>query len=107
MKNIVFITPDDAQYGFSISGAVQYAVPTEEVEATLKKVMADPDSGVVVIDERLIKGVGEERFREMEKRWYGILIVLPAPEKGAEEGEEDYALRLIRRAIGYHVRLQL
>lgn len=105
MKNIVFITPVDAQYGFSISGAVQYAVASEEAEATLKRVMADPESGVVVIDERLMEGIGEERFREMGKRWYGILIVLPAPEKGVEA--EDYALRLIRRAIGYHVRLQV
>ena len=105
MKNIIFITPIDAQYGFSISGAIQYAVAPDEAEAALKRVMADPDSGVVAIDERLIAGIGEERFREMEKRWYGILILLPAPEKGAEA--EDYVLRLIRRAIGYHVRLQV
>ncbi len=105
MKNIVFITPGDVQYGFSISGAAHYAVTLDEAETTLKRVMSDPDSGVVVIDERLINGIGEERFREREKRWFGILIVLPAPEMG--EMEEDYALRLIRRAIGYHVKLQL
>ena len=69
--------------------------------------MADPDSGVVVIDERLLTGIGEERFREMERRWYGMLIVLPSPEKVGAEGVEDYAQRLIKRAIGYHVRLQL
>lgn len=105
MKEIVFITPYDARYGFSLSGIPQHEVSPAEAEELLLQVMAEPDSGVVVIDERLVAGIGEERFREMERRWYGILIVLPAPEKGAEA--EDYALRLIRRAIGYHVRLQL
>lgn len=105
MKNIVFITPRDARYGFSISGAIQYAVEPDEAAATLGRVMADPDSGVVVIDERLMGEIGDERFREMERRWHGVLIVLPAPETVVEA--EDYALRLIRRAIGYHVRLQL
>lgn len=104
MKNIVFITPRDARYGFSISGVTQYAVTPDEAVATLTRVMAEPDSGVVVIDERLLGGIGEERFREMEKRWYGILLVLPAPEKAGAEAE-DYVARLIRRAIGYHVRL--
>lgn len=106
MKSIVFITPRDARHGFSISGVSQLAITPEEAEATLRKVMAEPDSGVVVIDERLIGGIGEERFREMEKKWYGMLLVLPAPERIGEEGE-DYAVRLIRRAIGYHVRLNL
>lgn len=105
MKGIVFITPPDARYGFSLSGIPQYVVTPAEAEALLLQVMADPESGVVVIDERLVAEIGEERFREMERRWYGILIPLPAPEKGIET--EDYALRLIRRAIGYHVRLQL
>lgn len=106
MKRIVFITPRDARYGFSISGVVQLAVKPDEAEATIRKVIAERDTGVVVIDERLIGGISEERFREMEKKWYGMLLVLPAPERLAEEGE-DYASRLIRRAIGYHVRLNV
>ena len=106
MKKIVFITPHDARYGFSLSGVTQFIVAPDEAEAAIQKAMADPDCGVVVIDERLLGGMSEERFREMEKRWFGLLIVLPAPEKVGEE-VEDYAERLIRRVIGYHVRLTL
>jgi len=107
MKSIVVLTSEDARYGFSLSGAIQFVVAPEDAELLLRKVMEDPDTGVVAIDERLLAGISEERFREMERRWYGILIVLPAPEKAGAEGAEDYALRLIKRAIGYHVRLQL
>ena len=104
MKKIVFITPHDARYGFSLSDVTQFIVAPNEAEATVQQAMTDPECGVVVIDERLLSGINEERFREMEKRWFGLLIVLPAPEKAGEEGE-DYAERLIRRVIGYHVRL--
>lgn len=105
MKKIVFITLKDAEYGFSLAGVMQYAVSEEDAEDTLRKTLAEPDAGVVVIDERLTKGISEERMREMEDKWYGVLLVLPAPEKPVVE-MEDYALRLIRRAIGYHVRLR-
>ena len=38
-------------------------------------------------------------------RWSpGMVVLLPAPAAGAPL-EEDYVLRLIRRAIGYQVRL--
>jgi len=106
VKKIVFITPPGARHGFSISGVVQYTSVPEEAEATLRRVLADPDSGVVAIDERLLAGVDEKRLREMERRWFGILIVLPAPEELGGEAGEDYAMRIIRQAIGYHVRLQ-
>lgn len=107
MKRIIFITPPDARYGFGMSRVTQYAVISEEAEAVIRQAMADPDSGVVVVDERLLAGIGEERFREMEKRWFGVLVVLPAPARVGEEGEEDYAARLIRKVIGYHVRLNV
>lgn len=106
MKRIVFITTHDAEYGFSLAGVTQYSVNVEDSEDILKSVISEVDTGVVVIDERLIKGINEERLREMERRWYGVLLILPAPERVGVEAE-DYARRLIQRAIGYHVRLNL
>jgi V/A-type H+-transporting ATPase subunit F len=105
MKSVVFITPPDVRFGFSLSGVIQHTVEPEQAEEALKAALEEPETGVVVIDERLLGKIGEERFREMERRWYGVLLTLPAPEKREAEGE-DYLQRLIRRAIGYHVRLQ-
>ncbi len=106
MKKIVFITPPDAGYGFKLGGIPQYAVEGTEAEETLRQTMAEPDNGLVIVDERLLKGISEERLRELEQGWRGILLVLPSPVKPPPE-VEDYAARLIRRAIGYHVRLKL
>jgi vacuolar-type H+-ATPase subunit F/Vma7 len=106
MKKIAFITPSDASYGFSLSGVPQYAVKAVDAEVTLKRTMTETGTGLIIIDERLLQGMPEERLRELEHGWHGILLVLPSPEKPPPE-IEDYAARLIRRAIGYHVRLTL
>ena len=60
---------------------------------------------MVILDERLVEEVGEEMLHSLEKRWPGVLVVLPAP--GASGAGEDYALRLIRRAIGYQVKVKV
>lgn len=106
MKKIVFLTPPDAEFGFRLTGVTQHTARPQTVDDMVRKFMADGDIGLIVIDERLRQGVNEERLRELEKKWRGILLFLPAPErKGA--AAEDYALALIRRAIGYHVRLKV
>jgi V/A-type H+-transporting ATPase subunit F len=107
MKKIVFITTPDAEYGFSLSGVTQYASDAAESEEIIGKTTADPDTGLIIIDERLAMGMTEERLRELEKNWHeGVFLVLPSPVKPPEE-VEDYAARLIRRAIGYHVRVKV
>ena len=106
MKKIVFITTRDAEYGFSLAGITHLAIEPRETAEALDRVMAEPDNGLVIIDERLVKGEVEERLREREHAWTGILLVLPSPEMLPPEAE-DYAARLIRRAIGYHVRLNV
>ncbi len=112
MKKIVFITPPDASYGFGLTGLTQHALERKAFEEALKKTMAESENGLVIIDERLVGngheagGVFEDRMHELERAWHGILLVLPSPVKPPAEAE-DYAARLIRRAIGYHVRLKV
>jgi vacuolar-type H+-ATPase subunit F/Vma7 len=106
LKKVAFITPEDARFGFGLAGMPQYIAGQEEAEVRLKEIMAESETGLIIIDERIIKGIDAEEMREMEERWHGILLVLPSPVKPADQ-VEDYAVRLIRRAIGYHVRLKL
>jgi V/A-type H+-transporting ATPase subunit F len=106
MKKIVFITPQDAEFGFGLAGIRHQVADAGETQAVLQSVMAEPDIGLVILDERLFSGPVEEQVKEEEPAWGGILLVLPSPEKLPAEAE-DYAARLIRRAIGYHVRLNV
>ena len=106
MKKVIFITGPDARLGFSLTGIDQYTAEPQELEDILGKAVADPENGLIVIDERLTSGIDEERTKEIEAAWHGVIVVLPSPLTGAGV-MEDYAARLIRRAVGYHVRIRL
>ncbi len=106
MKRIVIVTPADAEFGFKLTGVSHSIARAEDAEGMIRKIVHEPDTGLLVIDEQLIKAVPEERLKGIEQSWHGIIVVLPSPER-PEAGIEDYAVRLIRRAIGYHVRLKI
>ncbi len=104
MKRIAVVAPADARHGFALAGVRQATSAPAELEATLRELMSEPAIGVVIVDERLVAGPARQRLAELERRWPGLVVVLPAPGEAVPIAE-DYALRLIRRAIGYQVRL--
>jgi V/A-type H+-transporting ATPase subunit F len=105
MNRIVALTPPDADNGFACCGAVQQAVLPGEAAAALELALEKAGKGVVILDERLVGEVGEETLHDLEKRWPGVLVVLPAP--GKLISGEDYAMRLIRKAVGYQVKVKI
>jgi V/A-type H+-transporting ATPase subunit F len=104
VKGIVVITPPDATHGFALAGVRQLNATADTTPAALHELSRDPATGVVIIDERLVSRPLREQIRVLEERWPGLVVVLPAPLR-AKVAEEDYVLQLIRRAIGYQVRL--
>jgi len=104
MRKIVVVTPTDAQPGFALGGVRQVISEPAALGECLRALAADPAAGVVIVDERLVPGHTLARLREFERRFSGLVVVLPAPGRPAAAAE-DYVLRLIRRAIGYQVRL--
>ncbi len=101
---VLFITPPDALPGFAVAGADQRAATPERLGEILAEALKDEAIGVIAVDERLLKDAGPRPFRGMETAWKGVFVVLPPPEAVCEIVEE-YLQSLIRRAIGYHVRI--
>jgi V/A-type H+-transporting ATPase subunit F len=106
MRKIAFITPEQTGYGFQLTGAQQFYAKKKNMLDILKQAMSEPGTGIIIIDERLLTEKSEVRLKEIEQIWNGILLVLPSP-KRPEAEVEDYAARLLRKAIGYHVRLRI
>lgn len=105
MNRIVALTPPDAFNGFACCGAVQQSVTPGHAAEALEHALETAGNSVVILDERLVEEVGEELLHSLEKRWPGVLVVLPAP--GRIGAGEDYAMRLIRRAVGYQVKVKI
>lgn len=103
MTRLVFVTPAEVRFGFGLGGAGQQLTTADDLEATLLRLFADPDVGVVVVDERLLGAMDDGRLRALEENWRGVLLVLPAP---AAAVGTDFVRRLLRRVLGYQVRLE-
>lgn len=106
MKKVLVLAPAQPASGFAIAGAIAREAGCPQMPELLDSASSDASIGVLAIDERLIDAVALERMREMEQRWRGAIAIVPSP-GGAARPEDDYARRLIRRAIGYQVRVQL
>lgn len=105
MKKILVLTPADAAGGFAIAGVRQQPAATPTLAPLVDAAIDDGEIGVLAVDERLVDAVVQARLRDLEQTWNGAIVVVPAPGKAARP-QDDYALRLIRRAIGYQIRLQ-
>ncbi len=105
MNRIVVMTPPEAGAGFALTGVRQLTVAADEAWTALQSVCADPAVGVVVVDARLLATVDPHRLQELTEHWRGVLATLPAP-AGTVRSDLDDLQRLVRRALGYHVRLE-
>ena len=106
MKKILVLAPAPPVGGFAIAGVTAREAVPVDLPRLIDDAIADSSVGVLAIDERVIGPEARDRVRDVERRWRGAVVVLPSPGKPATP-EEDYAHRLIRRAIGYKVRVQL
>ena len=105
MKEILFLTPEDSDPGFALTGVRQQTLSAEEAWDVIQQACADPEIGVVAADSRLLEKIDSLRLRELTDRWPGVMVTLPAPaDRRAQPGDE--LQRLVQRALGYHVRLQ-
>ena len=105
-RRIIFFTTDDARHGFSLAGFEHHFCTGEEIAELLERFIANPEYGLYVIDERLITENLEKRLREVERVSDLVFVILPPPLEEAA-GREDYAVRLLRKAIGYHIQLNV
>ncbi|KPJ98117.1 MAG: hypothetical protein AMJ60_09430 [Desulfobacterales bacterium SG8_35] len=105
-KRIIFFTAEDARYGFNLAGFEQHVCAGEELEPLLQQFVQKPEYGLFVIDERLVTESIDNRLRELERGLNLVFVIMPPPMK-TEAKREDYAVRLLRKAIGYHMQLNI
>jgi V/A-type H+-transporting ATPase subunit F len=92
--------------GFRLAG-----VPVEEVEvgdeaARFRELTADPSLGVLAIETRVFEEVPEALARQVSARPFPVVLPFTLPRAAETGGGRAYVAALIRRAIGYHVKLE-
>ncbi len=88
-------------------------VPVDEAETVLATadrmaaLAAQPDVGIVLVEQPLFDALPAAVRHELENRALPIVVPVPHATWGAPaDRAEAYILELLRRAIGYRVRLQ-
>lgn len=100
-------TPETA-LGFALSGIapieVRDAAGAARALATLSTTPAR--GGVVFIESALYDALSPSLRRRLRREGLPILMSFPSPSQGLEVAHEQELLEVLRRAIGYRVRLR-
>ena len=100
------ICPQASAPGFALAGLHTDAVAdAQAARRQLDALVADPEVGVVLIDEQLHRQLPAELLQRLARKSRPLVIPFPGP-RGAQPGWAEAALLdVLRRAIGYRVRL--
>ena len=104
-RGLLVITGPGSTAGFALAGVeVAAAIDAQAAARTLEAL--DPRVGVVIIDQRLYREVPDELRRRLNRAAEPVVIPVPGPDWAEESSAHEYVVDILRRAIGYRVKLQ-
>ncbi len=108
MPRVAVLTDYDTGLGFQLAGVEVYnAGSAAEAEATLCNLILDKDVGIIAINEDFLDGLSERVKKRIEGSSHPIVFPFPSIKRWEEAApSEEYVARLIRRAIGYHLKIR-
>lgn len=102
---VVVVRPGDA-LGFRLAGAAVEEIATGEEAAAMRRLVADPRVGVLAVEEDLLRAVPARVLARARERGVPVVLQLALPRRWGDEGRgRAYVAALIRRAVGYGVKL--
>ncbi len=108
MGRITALVDEETATGFKLAGIeVRTANTTEELKQGVQTVMADREVRIVILDEVLFRQLPDRLVKKLEESTAPIFVPIPTIKlwRGAARPEE-YVARLIRRAIGYQIKIR-
>ncbi len=108
MSEVLVVGQPEIVEGFGLTGArVETVSDPGRVEWLVSELLRTRDTGIVVITEDLYEEIPEKLRVKAEASARPLFITLPRP-AGREiwEEREDLISRIIRRAIGYRLKIK-
>lgn len=102
---VVAVRPGDA-LGFRLAGAAVEEIPPGAEGQAFRRLLADPRVGVIAVEEELLGAVPARTLGRARERGLPVILPFALPRTWGEEGRgRAYVAALIRRAVGYAVKL--
>jgi vacuolar-type H+-ATPase subunit F/Vma7 len=96
-----------AAAGFALAGLAAHEVPEgADARAVVESALAGGEPGVVLLEEGLYDELSEDVRALMDRSANPVVIPFPGPGWGVTHPAEERVVELLRRAIGYRVRLR-
>ena len=93
--------------GFALAGLLADARGPEEAGETLLAGMAQhPEAGVVLLQDEIYDALSAEVRGRLDRSAHPVVVPFPGPAWAALPSAEARVVELVRRAIGYRVKLQ-
>lgn len=107
MRTCRVIADEDSAVGFRLAGVEVAAVAgPQEAERLLRAWVDEGECSLIIVAQRFLEAFSETTRRRLERLSLPIVVPLPlSPAWRREEPSEDYVLALIRRAIGFQMRI--
>lgn len=90
--------------GFELAGMEVDRADEPDAEKELRRLAEDARVGVVLIEERLRRALPDEFVQRLDRQASPVLVPFPSPAWVTRGTAEEYALEILRQAIGYRVR---
>lgn len=104
--NIRIVCRPEIAPGFELAGLrADTAIDGASARVCLAVLADDPDVGLVLLEERLQRALPVDFAQRLERRARPLVATFPSPHFGAGQAAEEAVLELLRRAIGYRVRM--
>lgn len=108
MARLIVITDPDTALGFCLTGVQVHEVSDEEAGATqLLTLLRSKEAGIVIYNEEFQSALPAKSRVALEESITPVFFAIPvAQAQRAGEPREQYLARLLRRAIGYQVKIR-
>jgi vacuolar-type H+-ATPase subunit F/Vma7 len=106
-QRLVVIASPGLSAGFALAGVpVIEARDSADAAEQIEQLVDEENTGVIIIDEPLYRDIPEEIRRSLQRSALPVVIPVPGPDWTKEATAHEYIVEILRRAIGYRVRLQ-
>jgi vacuolar-type H+-ATPase subunit F/Vma7 len=95
------------QEGFALAGVRALpAADARECARLLERLVAEPETGVLLVEDALYRALPDEVREPLERRAVPVVVPFPGPQREEAPAAEVELVEMLRRAIGYRVRLR-
>jgi len=106
-QRLVVIASQGLSAGFALAGMPVFEARNgADAALQIERLVQSEGAGVVLIDEPLYRDIPEEIRRGLQRSAHPVVIPVPGPDWTTEATAHEYIVEILRRAIGYRVKLQ-